>query len=120
MTVIAPVMGGKMVQVLTTRQLAEVEVHSYPYMPMMETMLDTIASQLGYPSQEQIMASAHLDPMAAEWQLFGSYAKFIGSQHSHGYIQLCQQVNHQETVTSALPAVYTEYRQYANFGENAF
>ncbi len=80
-----------MLQILTTRQLADVVVHSYPYMPMMETLFDTIASQYGYPSKDDIRASAHLDPMITAWQLFSSYAKFIASQKlSHNYIQLCK------------------------------
>lgn len=83
--------------ILTTRQLADVVVHSYPYMPMMETLFDTIAPQYGYPSKDAIRASAHLDPMLAEWQLFRSYAKFIGSQKlSHNYIQLCKHGGTQE------------------------
>ena len=75
-------------QILSTRQLADVVVHSYPYMPIMETLVDTIASQCGYPSKEDIQASAHLDPMVKEWQLFSSYARFIGTQDCHNYIQL--------------------------------
>ncbi|DBA86282.1 hypothetical protein WJX77_007619 [Trebouxia sp. C0004] len=83
--------------ILTTRQLADVVVHSYPYMPITETLVDTIASQYGYPSKDDIRASAHLDPMIAEWELFSSYAKFIGSQKlSHNYIQLCKHGGTQE------------------------
>lgn len=84
-----------MPQVLSTRQLADVVVHSYPYMCIMETLLDTIATQLGYPSKDDITASAHLDSMAAEWKLFGSYARFIGSHHSHDYLQLCRHDDYQ-------------------------
>jgi len=65
-----------MLQILTTRQLADVVVHSYPFMPMMETLFDTIAPQ---------------------WQLFSSYAKFIGLQKlSHNYIPLCKHGGTQE------------------------
>lgn len=83
--------------ILTTRQLADVVVHSYPFMPMMETLFDTLAPQYGYPSKDDIRAFAHLDPMITEWQLFSSYAKFIGSQKlSHNYIPLCQHAGTQE------------------------
>lgn len=76
---------------MTTRQLADVVVHSYPFMPTMGTLFDTIAPQYGYPSKDNIRASAHLEPMITEWQLFSSYAKFIGSQRlSHNYIPLCK------------------------------
>lgn len=75
--------------VLTTRQMTEIVVHSYPYMPTMQTLLDTLASQVGYPSQLEVTACAHLNPLKAEWQLFGSYARSIATNSTHDHIPLC-------------------------------
>ena len=58
-------------------------------MPLMETLMDVLASQVGHPSQPEIAACAHLRPMTAEWQLFGSYAKALATNSSHGHIPLC-------------------------------
>ena len=92
------------VQLLSTRQLADIIVHSYPYMPMAEVLLDTIAAQSGYPSQREIEAAAHHDSMAADWELFGQYAKFIASQQSHNYLQMCQHVGSQRRWLHCCPS----------------
>lgn len=87
--------GLATLQLLTTKQLADIIVHSYPYMPMTEILLDTIAAQAGYPSQQQIELNAHLDPMTADWESFGKYAQFIASQQSHSYLQMCHHQGNQ-------------------------
>ena len=64
-------------QVLSSKQLALVFVHAYPYMPILEPILDTIATIEGYPSHEQVVASAQRDPMTAAWKDFDAYAMYI-------------------------------------------
>lgn len=78
-------------QLLSTRQSADIIVHSYPYMPLTEILLDTIAAQAGYPSRQQIEAAAPLDPLTADWEMFGEFAKLVASKQTHGYTQMCQQ-----------------------------
>ena len=60
-------------QVLTTRQLAEGMVHAYPCLAIVETMLDTLAELRGEPSKDQIVETAPLNPMTAEWEKFVNY-----------------------------------------------
>ena len=64
-------------QVLSSKQLALVFVHAYPYMPILEPILDTIAAREGYPSHAEVVASAHRDPMVAAWKDFDVYAMYI-------------------------------------------
>lgn len=59
-------------------------------MPLIEILLDTIAAQAGYPSRQEIEAAAPLDPLTADWEMFGEYAKFIASHQTHNYLQMCQ------------------------------
>ena len=46
------------VQVLSSQQLSEAMVHGYPYIAVVETLLDTLADDLGAPSKDQIVAAA--------------------------------------------------------------
>ena len=78
-------------QLLSTRQSADIIVHSYPYMPVTEILLDSIAAQAGYPSRQQMEAAAPLDPLTADWEMFGEYAKLVASKQTHDYLQMCQQ-----------------------------
>ena len=77
-------------QLLSTRQSADIIVHSYPYMPVTEILLDTIAAQAGYPSRQEIEAAAPLDALTADWEMFGEYAKLVASKQTHSYLQMCQ------------------------------
>ena len=52
-------------------------VHSYPYMPILEHFLDTLAAREGYPSSQDVIASAHKDPMTAAWRDFDEYAMYV-------------------------------------------
>ena len=62
-----------MPQVLTTRQVAEGMVHAYPYLAVVEDMLDTLAELRGELSKDQIVKLAPLNPMIAEWEEFIKY-----------------------------------------------
>ena len=64
-------------QILSSKQLALVFVHAYPYMPILEPILDTIATREGYSSHEDVVASAQRDPMTAAWRDFDVYAMYI-------------------------------------------
>ena len=78
-------------QVLTTKQLAEMMVHCYPYMPVMEPFMHSLAADMGYPSKEEIIAGAQTRPMAAEWQQFNAYAKLAASEIFHDYVPFLAQ-----------------------------
>lgn len=53
-------------------------VHAYPYMPIMEHFLDTLAGHAGCPSNPDITSTA--DAMTADWQDFDVYSKYV---HDH-------------------------------------
>ena len=83
-------------------------VHAYPYMPILEPFLDTLAGHAGQPSNPDITSTA--DAMTADWQDFDVYSKYI---HDHMftmertvYIPLSQHVHahtpHQYTETAPL------------------
>ncbi|KAA6420552.1 MAG: hypothetical protein FRX49_09713 [Trebouxia sp. A1-2] len=62
-------------QVLSSRQLALVMVHAYPYMPITEPFLDTLAANHGYPSNPAVASTAA--PMVAEWRDFDVYSNHL-------------------------------------------
>ena len=66
-----------MLQILSSKQLALVFVHAYPYMPILESLLDIIAIREGYPAHEEVVASAERDPMTAGWRDFDVYTMYI-------------------------------------------
>ena len=74
------------VQVLTTKQLAEMMVHCYPYMPVMEPFMHSLAADMGYPSKEEIVGAAQTHPMASDWKQFNEYAKYAASEIFHSYL----------------------------------
>ena len=53
-------------------------VHAYPYMPILEPFLDTLAGHAGQPSNLDITSTA--DAMTADWLDFDVYSKYI---HDH-------------------------------------
>ncbi len=66
-----------LMQVLSSQQLSEAMVRAYPYVAVVETLLDTLADDMGAPSKDQIVAAAPMSPMTAEWEVFVQYvAKF--------------------------------------------
>lgn len=66
-----------LVQTLSTKQLCLVMVHAYPYMPILEPFLDTLAANEGFPDNRDVVALAQSDDMAAEWKDFDAYAMYI-------------------------------------------
>ena len=75
-------------QVLTTKQLAEMMVHCYPYMPVMEPFLHSLAAKVGHPDQEEVVATAQTHPMTEEWKQFNQYAKLAASDIFHDYLPI--------------------------------
>ncbi|DBA77180.1 hypothetical protein WJX77_005431 [Trebouxia sp. C0004] len=67
------------------RGLSEAMVHAYPYVAVVETLLDTLADNMGAPGKDQIEAAAPINPMTAEWEMFVQYAaKFdSGTWYEH-------------------------------------
>ncbi|DBB01931.1 hypothetical protein WJX77_006316 [Trebouxia sp. C0004] len=73
--------------VLTTKQLAEMMVHCYPYMPSMEPFIHNLAAETGYPIKEDVVAAAQTNHMTTEWRQFSEYAKCVES--IAGGLMLC-------------------------------
>ena len=78
-------------QVLSSRQLAEAMVHAYPYVAVVETLLDTLAEQRGEPSKDDIVAIAHLNPMASEWDDFVLYVSQFDHNTCYDYVPVLPQ-----------------------------
>ena len=73
-------------QVLTTKQLAEMMVHCYPYMPSMEPFIHSLAAEAGHPPKEDIVAAAQTNHMASEWRQFNEYAKYAATDIFHEHV----------------------------------
>ena len=73
-------------QVLSTKQLAEMMVHCYPYMPSMEPFIHSLAAGSGYPPKEEIVAAAQTNQMATEWRQFNEYAKYAATDIFHDHV----------------------------------
>lgn len=93
-------------QVLTTKQLAEMIVHCYPYMPGMEPFVHTVAAEAGHPSKEDITAAAQTNHMDSEWRQFNEYAKYAASDIFHDHVPFLKRrlAAASRSVPSALPA----------------
>lgn len=88
-------------QVLTTKQLAEMMVHCYPYMPVMEPFMHSLAADIGDPSKEEIVAAAQTHPMETEWKQFNAYAKLAASSIFHNYLPFLSGVQTAQSVAGA-------------------
>ncbi|DBB14882.1 TPA: hypothetical protein ACH3X3_004483 [Trebouxia sp. C0006] len=72
--------------VLTTKQLAEMMVHCYPYMPSMEPFIHNLAAETGYPIKEDVVAAAQTNHMTTEWRQFSEYAKYAATEIFHEHV----------------------------------
>ena len=79
------------VQVLSMNQAGEVMVHSHPKMPVLEDMLNTFASERGYPADCDLVATAHTTSMEAEWAAFWQYTQLVNPDVAprHDYVPFC-------------------------------
>lgn len=77
--------------VLTMKQAGEVMVHSHPKMPVLEDMLNTFASEKGYPADCDLVANAHTASMEAEWAAFWQYTQLVNPDVApkHDYVRFC-------------------------------
>lgn len=75
-----------LIQVLSTNQLSEAMVHAYPHIAVVETLLDTLAENRGEPTKGDIVAVACLNPMAAEWDDFVTYAMQFDTGQFYEYV----------------------------------
>ncbi len=65
-------------------------VQSYPYLPILETHLETMAADRGEASRAELLASAQTNTLAAEWRHLNKYLEVIASTKSHDYIPLSE------------------------------
>ncbi|DBA66746.1 hypothetical protein WJX79_006795 [Trebouxia sp. C0005] len=99
--------------VLSSRQLALVMVHAYPYMPITEPFLDTLAANHGYPSNPAVASTAA--PMVAEWRDFDVYSNHLhntmfAAKERSPYIPLSRHVAPRPEGRSAMPVSTTPAR----------
>lgn len=91
---------------LTTKQLAEMMVHCYPYMPSMEPFIHSLATETGHPPKEDIVAAAQTNHMAVEWRQFNEYAKYAATDIFHEHVGFLKRhpdlIN--QSVSKTLPA----------------
>ncbi|KAL0044756.1 hypothetical protein WJX82_008434 [Trebouxia sp. C0006] len=99
--------------VLSVRQLALVMVHAYPYMPILEPFLDTLAANQGYPTNSDVASTAA--PMVAEWRDFDVYSNHLHNtmfalKERSPYIPLSRHVAPRSEDRSAMPVSATPAR----------
>ncbi|DBA66859.1 TPA: hypothetical protein ACH3X2_001993 [Trebouxia sp. C0005] len=100
--------------VLTTKQLAEMMVHCYPYMPSMEPFIHSLAAGTGYPIKEDVVAAAQTNHMTTEWRQFGEYAKYAATGIFHEHVPFLKRrsgnLGRDESLSSeVMPAVRSQY-----------
>ena len=61
-------------------------LQSYPYIAVVETMLDTLAAIKGAPTKEEIVAAAQLKPQPSEWHHFVQYVQQFEHRNVHEYL----------------------------------
>ena len=75
-------------QVLTIKQFAQIQVHSYPYLIQIDHMLEALARQRHQPSQQQVLASAHLVDTKPHWTLLRAYHAELMANADHIHVHL--------------------------------
>lgn len=73
-------------QVLTSKQLARLNVRSYPYLIDTEFMLEALARERGEPSQQQILAAAHSVDTKMHWANMRIYHAQLEDSSVHQYV----------------------------------
>ena len=91
---------------LTTKQLAEMMVHCYPYMPSMEPFIHSVAAEAGHPSKEDVVGAAQTNHMDSEWRQFNQYAKYAATDIFHDHLAFLKRhpAAASRNVSSAAPA----------------
>ena len=64
------------------KQTAEVMVHSYPKMPVLEDLFNTFAAEKGSSTVESVEAQAHMHPLEAEWTAFAEYTQRVDPDYT--------------------------------------
>ncbi|KAL3136011.1 hypothetical protein ABBQ32_007048 [Trebouxia sp. C0010 RCD-2024] len=72
--------------VLTSKQLARLNVRSYPYLIDTEYMLEALARERGEPSQQQILAAAHSVDTKMHWANMRIYHAQLEDSSVHQYV----------------------------------
>ena len=75
-------------QVLTIKQLALLNVHSYPYLCQIDPMLEALARHRNEPSMQEVLAVAHTVDTKPHWTLLREYHSKLkqNEDHMHEYI----------------------------------
>lgn len=72
-------------QVCSRQQIALMFIHMYPYIPSVETTVNTLATLRGGADKHTIFLSALSEPMTVEWVQFEKYLQEVVLQDPFGY-----------------------------------
>ena len=75
-------------QLLTTKQTAQLVVLTYPHVGFSHAMLEAIATEYGEASKRDVEAMALVNPMAEEWQHFLQYHNAVTAQVYYDHVPL--------------------------------
>ena len=78
-------------QILSRMQAAIWIVHLYPYIPILEDVLEALAMARYEPSREDLMATSSDDPMTSEWAEFEEYVEGVIAQEPCAYVPVPRQ-----------------------------
>ena len=72
-------------------------LHAYPFLPALEQMFQSLATEYDAPTLKDIQASADESPMDAEWAALEAYTAALISIPSHDWVPL------QDWITKNMP-----------------
>lgn len=75
-------------QVLSTRQVAELMVHAYPYVNVHEALLESLARHSHAVSKEAIVAAAQTERMAADHAQLLQYCEVVVTNVYSGHLPI--------------------------------
>lgn len=75
-------------QILSTRQVAELMVHAYPYVNVHEALLESLATHRQALSKDAIMTAAQADRMTADHAQLLQYCEVVGANVYSGHLPL--------------------------------
>lgn len=75
-------------QVLSTRQVAEMMVHAYPFVNVHEALLESLAAHGKELTKDEIVAAAVTNRMAADYAQLLQYCEVVGASAYSGHLPI--------------------------------
>ena len=75
-------------QVLSTRQVAEMMVHAYPFVNVHEALLESLATHRQELTKDDIVAAAMTNRMAADYAQLLQYCEVVGASAYSGHLPI--------------------------------